>query len=507
MAYIVKESGGHKSIRYKAVNGQWTTMRLGEVGIAVAEKWLDAVTNITIARRNNAPHVVRQEVLEWAMNLGADEYERLVKASLMPSRASPEEQIVTLGVFLDKYFAAMTVKPQTKVAYGHSRRCLLTYFGAARDIVSITPQEAAQYKSWLGTHDFATRKPKGEGKAKTRKLSPATIARRVTAARDFFSAAARWGHITLNPFTGVKAGKQTNPKRKYFVPREDIQKVLEACPDAEWRLIVALSRFGGLRCPSEHLALRWSDVAWDTGALTVHSSKTEHHARGESRIVPLFPEVKKALEEAWDQVPEGGSDWVIARYRDTAVNLRTAFLRIIARAGVKVWPKLFHNLRASCETELAHKYPLQTVAQWIGHDPKVMLDHYLSNPNHDEHFKQAVGPQQEPLTQGLTQTQRESEGNEGNEKAPQMQESTENAAVEAISSEEGIGRGRIRRSAENAGKTAPSPKLTHHLTQTGAVLPPSDPDLGRIVAAWPTLSPKAKAEVLAIVSATTSPPA
>jgi hypothetical protein len=40
---------------------------------------------------------------------------------------------------------------------------------------------------------------------------------------------------------------------------EERNKVLEACPNAEWRLIFALSRFGGLRCPSEHLVLTWAD--------------------------------------------------------------------------------------------------------------------------------------------------------------------------------------------------------------------------------------------------------
>jgi hypothetical protein len=43
---------------------------------------------------------------------------------------------------------------------------------------------------------------------------------------------------------------------------------------------------------------------------------------------------------------------MIPRYRDAAQNLCTQFLRIIRKAGVKKWLKLFHNLRASRETEL-----------------------------------------------------------------------------------------------------------------------------------------------------------
>ena len=48
-----------------------------------------------------------------------------------------------------------------------------------------------------------------------------------------------------------------NRSRDYFVTRDEAKAVLNACPDAEWKLIFALSRYGGLRCPSEHLELRW----------------------------------------------------------------------------------------------------------------------------------------------------------------------------------------------------------------------------------------------------------
>ena len=42
--------------------------------------------------------------------------------------------------------------------------------------------------------------------------------------------------------------------RARFVGRWKI-KVIEACPDGQWRLLFTLARYGGLRCPSEILAL------------------------------------------------------------------------------------------------------------------------------------------------------------------------------------------------------------------------------------------------------------
>ena len=41
------------------------------------------------------------------------------------------------------------------------------------------------------------------------------------------------------------------------------------------------------------------------------------------------------------------------------------------------WPKLFQNLRASRETELAAEYPLHVVCAWIGNSALTAQKHYL----------------------------------------------------------------------------------------------------------------------------------
>ena len=47
------------------------------------------------------------------------------------------------------------------------------------------------------------------------------------------------------------------------------------------------------------------------------------------------------------------------------------------RAGLVPWPRLFHSLRGSRETELARDYPLHVVTDWLGNTPKIALKHYL----------------------------------------------------------------------------------------------------------------------------------
>jgi integrase len=57
-------------------------------------------------------------------------------------------------------------------------------------------------------------------------------------------------------------------------------------------LIFALSRFGGLRCPSETLEPRVRDIDWAGNKIVIRESKTK------TRTIPLFPEIRGLLERA-----------------------------------------------------------------------------------------------------------------------------------------------------------------------------------------------------------------
>ena len=57
--------------------------------------------------------------------------------------------------------------------------------------------------------------------------------------------------------------------------------------------------------------------------------------------------------------------------------LGTTFAKIVRRAGVEPWPRLWHSLRASCESDLAQSFPLATVTKWLGSTPSVALRHYV----------------------------------------------------------------------------------------------------------------------------------
>ena len=85
---------------------------------------------------------------------------------------------------------------------------------------------------------------------------------------------------------------------------------------------------------------------------------------------------------------EPGAEYAITRYRRQNSNLRTELLRIIQRAGLKPWPRLFQNLRSTRETELCETYPVHVVTAWIGNTVPVAEANYLQM--RDEYFDQAT---------------------------------------------------------------------------------------------------------------------
>ncbi len=61
---------------------------------------------------------------------------------------------------------------------------------------------------------------------------------------------------------------------------------------------------------------------------------------------------------------------------------------MIEKAGLKAWPKLLQNLRATRETELRGKYPAKDVISWLGNSPTNAHKHYAMTT--DEAFTKAT---------------------------------------------------------------------------------------------------------------------
>jgi hypothetical protein len=76
------------------------------------------------------------------------------------------------------------------------------------------------------------------------------------------------------------------------------------------------------------------------------------------------------------------------------IDLRTEMTRLLRRAGVSGWPRLFHSVklqeeRASRQSELQREFPLHVVCSWLGNSPRIAQQSYLLVTEDD--FAKAAG--------------------------------------------------------------------------------------------------------------------
>ena len=389
MASIGIDNGGRKRVLFVAPDGRRKTIRLGKVSKRIAETAKCHIEGLLSAKI--AGHSPDSETGNWLASTGDVLYDRLVKAGLTLPRKTLDQ--VTIAHFIEEYLASRTdIAEQTLKNMRVSMNRLRSFFGDDREMSSIIEGDADDYRQWLVNGKYA----------------PATISKEIIFARQIFKSAARKQVIRSNPFADVKAGKQTNTSRIHFIDRETIQAVLEACPNTHWQLVFAFARYGGVRIPSEIKFLKWTDVNWERNRITITVPKKAHIDGHQTRVIPIFPELRSLLDRAFEEAAVG-EEYVVPLAQQTG-NLRTHALRIIRKAGVKVWPKPFQNLRASRENELMQQYPAHHVLAWIGHTAAVAQDHYLKvtdadfdrasgkaaqNPAHSASVRSHQGPSQE----------------------------------------------------------------------------------------------------------------
>jgi integrase len=371
---VASDPNGRKRVQFFDLTRKRQAIRLGKASQKQAATFDRGVHALLAARRlGQQPD---RQTIEWLAALSPNLRAKLVKHGL----ADAGLQSHTVGELVAEFERQAAVKPGTLTTYRQTGRSMNDLLGADTPLHALTPLHADRFRTGLAEAGLAT----------------ATISKRVKTARQAFKQALRWRWIEANPFADVRAGQQVNRKRQRFVSLDETQHVLDACPDAEWRLIVALARFGGLRCPSEVLALTWEDVQWSRDRFTVNASKTERHADGGVRQVPIFPELRLHLLDVFE-LADAGSTRVITRYAKGS-NLNPQLTRIIKRAGLKPWPKVFGNLRASRSTELAASYPSHVAAAWLGHSQQIADLHYRQVTEAD--FGRAVEASQNPSQHG-----------------------------------------------------------------------------------------------------------
>ena len=212
------------------------------------------------------------------------------------------------------------------------------------------------------------------------------------------------------------------------------------------------------------------------------------------------------------EAADDGAEYVIERNRPPVLktgggwshaNLRTRSAKIIRRAGLEQWPRLWHNLRASRQTELADQFPSHVVCAWIGNSESVAREHYLQVT--PEHIAKAIASR--PLTgvmphgvascgteSQVTIAADEEDGHNSvqrNKKRPHAK-TCDRSLVEDRGSEPGAFPRGNRPVTGQGGSESGSVGDENALTNS---------TLASLIEAWPTLPPDTQRAILAIVEA------
>ena len=332
---------------------------------------------------------------EWAV-------EKLGEVGLVEPKAKGVPP--ALSAFADYYVSKQVkAKPATKEIWRQGKKSLVDHFGADRTWADITIGDAKQYHDALQVE---------VSRQTGKKLRPGTITKRMQFARQLFNFAVDHQVLDVNPFKSIKLAA-VQAAEHAEVTLTDIERVIDEAPNQDWRMIITLCRHGGLRCPSEVLSLRWQDIQWDNNVMKVSSPKTEHHDGKESRIVPLYRRVREELERSFEMAPDGAeyvisnARWRLAAKTDSGwrnCNLRTQFEKIIWRAGLKPWTRLFNSMRSSKATDLLdQRFPIHVVAAWQGDSVDTLLKHYARVKG--DHILRAAGMDPEYIAEA-TQSDR-----------------------------------------------------------------------------------------------------
>lgn len=370
MADLSRESGRDSwKLRWYGADGCRKSMRLGSMPKKTAEQFRTKFEELLGVRRGggSVPH----ELHEWLQTKLSEELrDKLASAGLLESRRR-----LSLEKFCDEFCASRSkVASATSIRDMQVSKLLIEFFGKDRLLESIKAKDAEAWQQWLSEQ--------GNKRDKNRKaLGDNTVRRRTGVARQMFNKAIRWELIRENPFSELAVTVVENRARQVFVSWADVTKVIEKAPSAEWRALIAFVRLTGCRVPSELVGLTWADVDLITKRIVIRSPKTAHlGGKHAMRSCPIFPELLPYLQELADAVGPGVdvpmSAPLFPMARNPKVNLRTGLSKMIVRAGLTVWDKLFVNLRSSRQTELLAVYPVADVCAWLGNSPTVAAKFY-----------------------------------------------------------------------------------------------------------------------------------
>ena len=196
-----------------------------------------------------------------------------------------------------------------------------------------------------------------------------------------------WQHAFLRDVVHVEPRKFELPKasapRDFFLTRDDVRALLDACDRRHLRLFVRLAVATGSR-PGAILGLTWSRVDLEKGLVDLRDS-TEDGERKRAALVPISRDVVEELEAAKEVAL---SRFVVEYKAGRTKSIARSFRVAVAKSGIdpRATP---HILRHSAATWMAQDgVTFFEIAGFLGHSSTSMVEKVYGH-HHPDFMKNA----------------------------------------------------------------------------------------------------------------------
>jgi integrase len=239
----------------------------------------------------------------------------------------------------------------TLTNYRAGIKSFLVFLGDRKNqtIKGVTTSDVIEYRQWLIDGG-------GKGKPTTKR----TANQKTTIVSIIFKAAADQAVIEKSPAAGIKKlDSEVVVTRKPFT-REEVNQLILAAPDDEWRRFLTLATFTGLRM-SDCKKLEWSKIDMKKRSITLMPRKTIR--RRIEISIPIHPTLHAALSEVGDR---DGFVFPSLAGADVggASGLSKRFTKLMGEAGVSRGQVTFNGNKKLHERSF-HSFR-HTITSWLG---------------------------------------------------------------------------------------------------------------------------------------------
>lgn len=308
--------------------------------------------------------------------LTADDYARHL--SKLAEIANIEKQAAyTVGSWAAEWLKRKSgAAESTRSRYENHVTSLAEFVGKARAMAAVTPTDVRRWAESIAASGRAS----------------STVSGFIIDARAMFTAAVRDGIIATNPLAAVNIEITRRAHDRAPFTAGEVKALLASAPCDEWRGLILIGASTGLRL-GDAAKLRWENIDFDAGVITVIPSKTQK--RGRVVVIPMGESLTShlsALERDGDHVLPSLSRASIA----SGTGLSAGFVRIMSAAGVSrgktsgdskdgksvgagrvTHERGFHSLRHSLATRMrAAGVPEENRMAILGHTTRAVHSKY-----------------------------------------------------------------------------------------------------------------------------------